>query len=64
MQNSLFKLFENVCTHPSYNDKNPPSVFFFKFLFLLCVKNIYFLIIIIILKSPLSNQAVLRFLSE
>ncbi len=19
----------NVCTHPSYNDKNPPSVFFF-----------------------------------
>ncbi len=35
-----------VCTHPSYNDKNPPS--FFKSL----------------LKSPFSNQAVLRFLSE
>ncbi len=34
----------SVCTHPSYNDKNPPSVFFFK--------------------SPFSNQAVLRFLSE
>ncbi len=34
----------SVCTHPSYNDKNPPSVFFFK--------------------SPLSNQAVLGFLSE
>ncbi len=30
MQNSLYKLFEHkcVCTHPSYNDKNPPSVFF------------------------------------
>ncbi len=32
MQNSLYKLFEHkcvleVCTHPSYNDKNPPSVF-------------------------------------
>ncbi len=35
----------SVCTHPSYNDKNPPSVFFF-------------------FKSPFSNQAVLRFLSE
>ncbi len=33
----------SVCTHPSYNDKNPPSGFF---------------------KSPFSNQAVLRFLSE
>ncbi len=33
----------SVCTHPPYNDKNPPSVF---------------------LKSPFSNQAVLRFLSE
>ncbi len=38
----------SVCTHPSYNDKNPPSVFFK----------------IPILKSPFSNQAVLRFLSE
>ncbi len=33
MQNSLYKLFEHkcvleVCTHPSNNDKNPPSVFF------------------------------------
>ncbi len=37
----------SVCTHPSYNDKNPP-VFF----------------LIPILKSPFSNQAVLRFLSE
>ncbi len=36
--------FDNTSTHPSYNDKNPPSVFFFK--------------------SPFSNQAVLRFLSE
>ncbi len=35
----------SVCTHPSYNDQNPPSVFFF-------------------FKSPFSNQAVLRFLSE
>ncbi len=35
----------SVCTHPPYNDKNPPSVFFF-------------------FKSPFSNQAVLRFLSE
>ncbi len=43
MQNSLYKLFEHksvleVCTHPSYNNKNPPSVFFlnpyFKILFL------------------------------
>ncbi len=38
----------SVWTHPSYNDKNPPSVFF----------------LIPILKSPFSNQAVLRFLSE
>ncbi len=38
----------SVCTHPSYNDKNPPSGFFK----------------IPILKSPFSNQAVLRFLSE
>ncbi len=38
----------SVCTHPSYNDKNHPRLFFF----------------IPILKSPLSNQAVLRFLSE
>ncbi len=53
MQNSLFKLSEHkcvleVCTHPSYNDKNPPSGFFK----------------IPILKSPFSNQAVLRALSE
>ncbi len=34
----------SVCTHPSYNDKNPPSILFFK--------------------SPFSNQAALRFLSE
>ncbi len=33
----------SVCTHPSYNDKNPPSGFW---------------------KSPFSNQAVLRVLSE
>ncbi len=33
-----------MCTHPSYNDINPPSVFFFK--------------------SPFSNQAALRLLSE
>ncbi len=39
----------SVCAHPSYNDKNPLSVFFFK---------------IPILKSPFSNQAVLRFLSD
>ncbi len=38
MQNSLYKLFEHKCvlevcvTHPSYNDKNPTSVFFFFFL--------------------------------
>ncbi len=38
----------NVCTYPSYNDKTPPSGFFK----------------IPILKSPFSNQAVLRFLSE
>ncbi len=38
----------SVCTHPSYNYKNPPSVFFF---------YPYF-------KSPFSNQPVLRFLSE
>ncbi len=38
----------SVCTHPSYNDKNPPSGF----------------LKIPILKSPFSNQAVLRFLSE
>ncbi len=38
----------SVCTHPSYNDTNPPSVF----------KKIP------ILKSPFSNQAVLRVLSE
>ncbi len=38
----------SVCTHPSYNDKNPPSGFFK----------------IPILKSSFSNQAVLRFLSE
>ncbi len=37
-----------MCTHPSYNDKNPPSFFFF----------------IPIIESPFSNQAVLRFLSE
>ncbi len=37
----------SVCTHPSYNDKNTPSVFFL---------NPYF-------KIPFSNQAVLRFLS-
>ncbi len=37
-----------MCTHPSYNDKNPPSGF--------CK--------IPILKSPFSYQAVLRFLSE
>ncbi len=48
MLNSLYKLFEqmcvvSVCTHPSYNDKNPPSVF----------------LKIPILKSPFSNQAVL-----
>ncbi len=50
MQNSLYKLFEHkcVCTHPFYNDTNPPSDFFW----------------IPILKSPFSNQAVLRFLSE
>ncbi len=53
MQNSLYKLFEqmcvgSMCTHPSYNDKNPPSGF----------------LKIPILKSPFSNQAVLRFLSE
>ncbi len=35
MQNSLYKLFEHkcvlesVCTHPSYNNKNQPSVLFF-----------------------------------
>ncbi len=40
--------FGSVCTHPSYNDENLPSVFFF----------------LPILKSPFSNQAVLRFLSE
>ncbi len=41
MQNSLYKLFEHKCVlevYPSYNDKNPPSVFFlnpyFKILFL------------------------------
>ncbi len=33
MQNSRYKLFEqmcvgSVCTHPSYNDKNPLSAFF------------------------------------
>ncbi len=39
-----------VCTHPSYNDTNPPSVFFF--------------FLIPIFKSPFSNQAALRFLSE
>ncbi len=38
-----------VCTHPSYNDTNPPSVFLF---------------LIPIFKSPFSNQAALRFLSE
>ncbi len=38
----------SVCTHPSHNDKNPPSGFFK----------------IPILKCPLSNQAVRRFLSE
>ncbi len=38
----------SVCTHPSYNDKNPPSVF----------------LKIPIFKSPFSNQDVLRFLSE
>ncbi len=38
-----------VCTHPSYNDTNPPSVFFF---------------LIPIFKSPFSNQAALRFRSE
>ncbi len=38
----------SVCTHPSYNDKNPPSGF----------------LKIPILKSYFSNQAVLRFLSE
>ncbi len=32
VQNSLYMLFEPKCvlevyTHPSYNDKNPPSVF-------------------------------------
>ncbi len=32
MRNSLYKLFEHkcvleVCTHPHYNDKNPPIVF-------------------------------------
>ncbi len=37
----------SVCTHPSYNYRNPPSVF-----------------LIPILKSPFSNQAVLRFLSQ
>ncbi len=47
------KLFEHKCvgsvfTHPSYNDKNPPSVFFL-------IPNI---------KAFFSNQAVLRFLSE
>ncbi len=56
MQNSLYKLFEHkcvleACTHPSYYDNNPPSVFFLFFL-------------IPILNSPFSNQAVLRFLSE
>ncbi len=35
-----------VCTHPSYYDKNAPSIFFLN------------------LKSPFSNQAVLRFLPE
>ncbi len=39
---------ESVCTHPSYNDRIY-TVFFFK---------------IPILKSPFSNQTVLRFLSE
>ncbi len=34
MLNSLYKLFEHkyvleVCKHPTYNDKNPPSVFIF-----------------------------------
>ncbi len=38
----------SVCTHKSYNDKNPHSVFFLS----------------PILKYPFSNQAVLRFLSE
>ncbi len=33
MQNSLFKLFEQMCvgsvrTYPPYNDKNPPIVCF------------------------------------
>ncbi len=30
MLNSLYKLFEHkcVCTHPSYKNKNPPSVSF------------------------------------
>ncbi len=38
----------SVCTHPFYIDRNSSSVYFF----------------ISILKSPFSNQAVLRFLSE
>ncbi len=36
----------SMCTKPSYNDKNPPSVFFIKPYF------------------KISNQAVLKFLSE
>ncbi len=49
MLNSLYKLFEHKCVlEVCAHDKNPPSVFF----------------LIPILKSPFSNQAVLRFLSE
>ncbi len=44
MQNSLYKLFEHkcvleVCTHPSYNDKNPPSVFLNPYFKIPCLKS-------------------------